>query len=62
MEWQQYKVRLRYYTSKMWYIPSFLPLQDIKEMISFLMCQHLAGMLQKKMGGASRSVENLICN
>lgn len=61
-EWQQYKVHVRYCTSKMWYVSSFLPLQDIKEMISFLMCQQLAGMLQKKMGGASRSVENLICN
>lgn len=60
-EWQQYKVHVRYYSSTVWYVPAFLLLQNI-EIISFLMCQHLAGMLQKKMGGASRSVENLICN
>lgn len=35
-EWQQYKVSVRYYTRKMCYVPAFLLLQGIKEMISFL--------------------------
>lgn len=34
LEWQQYKGSIRYYRSKMCYVPAFLLLQDIKEMIS----------------------------
>ena len=60
-KWQQHKVHVRYYTSEAWCVPASLLLEDVKERI-FLMCQHLAGMLTKGMGGASRSVEDLICN